>query len=111
MKKGYIIIEVIVSITCIMILILPIFKTISLINRDRENYKNNKSILITMDMSKEYIQELKNETDLLPTNSINGYDVSVQLERKITDKLYKYKVDISKNDNKEAEFYIIKRYE
>ena len=72
MKKGYIIIEVIVSITCIMILILPIFKTINLINRDRENYKNNKSILITMDMSKEYIQELKNETDLLPTNSING---------------------------------------
>lgn len=109
-RKGYVLLEVIASTLCVMILLLPILKTIDMIRADELAYEENKMLIKTMDKAKENIDDAISDADVEKSYKIDDYNVDVENVEQIYDNVSKYKVVIEKDNTKKTEFYIYKRY-
>ncbi len=58
-KKGYILLETVITLVCLIILIIPILKSVDLIGKDRMQLKENREILSIMEQISEEIEYSK----------------------------------------------------
>jgi len=69
-KKGYILLETVITLVCLIILIIPILKSVDLIGKDRMQLKENREILSIMEQISEEIEYSKTLNDAVKNRQI-----------------------------------------
>jgi len=82
-KKGYILLETVITLVCLIILIIPILKSVNLIAKDKEQLRKNRELLKIMETVSEDI-EFNN--------------------------LFKFDIRVKKDEEEKVQFFMMKRY-
>ena len=109
-KKGYVLLETVITLVCLIILIIPILKSVDLIEKDRMQLKENREILSIMEQITEEIEYSKTWNDAVKNRKIGEYEVVVNVAESYDENLYKFDIHISRDDMQKAQFFMIKRY-
>lgn len=110
MKKGYILIDIVIAFSCLLILSVPIFKTFNLINNNSQAVVEKDEIYKIMTFASEKIKTANTFSDLETYYKKDGYDIKIQIDKNFDELTYKYKVIISKNDKIKQTFFMYKVY-
>ncbi len=109
-KKGYVLLETVITLVCLIILIIPILKSVDLIGKDKMKLKENREILSIMEQISEEIEYSKTWNDAVKNRKIGEYEVVVNMVESYDENLYKFDIHISRDDMQKAQFFMIKRY-
>ena len=109
-KKGYVLLETVITLVCLIILIIPILKSVDLIGKDRMQLKENREILSVMEQISEEIEYSKTLNDAVKNRQIGEYEVIVNIFESYDENLYKFDIHINRDDIEKAQFFMIKRY-
>lgn len=109
-KKGYILLETVITLVCLIILIIPILRSVDLIGKDRIHLKENREVLSIMEQISEEIEYSKTLNDAVKNRQIGEYEVIVNVAESYDNNLYKFDIHVSRDDIEKAQFFMIKRY-
>ena len=109
-KKGYILLETVITLVCLIILIIPILRSVDLIGKDRMQLKENREVLSIMEQISEEIEYSKTLNDAVKNRHIGEYEVIVNVAESYDNNLYKFDIHVSRDDMEKAQFFMIKRY-
>lgn len=110
-KYGYMLMDTLLSVTCILILSLPILKSFSIIAKEQSLSEEYKNLLNIIDEQEDHIMNAKTVQEILQDKTVRGYLIKMEISKKIDDYLTKYKVIIYKEGEIKSEFYIIKYFQ
>ena len=109
-KKGYILLETVITLVCLIILIIPILRSVDLIGKDRIHLKENREVLSIMEQISEEIEYSKTLNDAVKNRQIGEYEVIVNVAESYDNNLYKFDIHVSRDDIEKAQFFMVKRY-
>lgn len=109
--KGNLLIEIIISIVCLMIVIIPFTDLLRNVKNEQKIYYENKKIMDIMYESKKNIEKAQSLSDIQTNYMIQDYNINVNLIKNFNSKIYKYEVVIkNEKDMQVVKYNIIKRY-
>ena len=85
-KKGYILLETVITLVCLIILIIPILRSVDLIGKDRMQLKENREVLSIMEQISEEIEYSKTLNDAVKNRHIGEYEVIVNVAESYDEK-------------------------
>lgn len=110
-KRGIIIIDVIIAIFCICIFSISIIRIFKFISIDREKYKENEKIIDIIEKTDIYIRKSSRKSDIDEQITYDDFTVFINLDKEINNDVYKYEIVIKKDDIFLNKFYIFKIFE
>ena len=78
-KKGYILLETVITLVCLIILIIPILKSVNLIAKDKEQLRKNREVLKIMETESEDIEFSKNSNEDVQNKKIGESTITISL--------------------------------
>ena len=109
-KKGYILLETVITLVCLIILIIPILKSVNLIAKDKEQLRKNREVLKIMETVSEDIEFSKNSNEVVQNKQIGEYTVVVKIVETYDNNLYKFDIKVKKDEEEKVQFFMMKRY-
>ena len=109
-KKGYILLETVITLVCLIILIIPILKSVNLIAKDKEQLRKNREVLKIMETVSEDIEFSKNSNEVVQNKQIGEYTVVVKIVETYDNNLFKFDIRVKKAEEEKVQFFMMKRY-
>ena len=109
-SRGFALIDTILSIICILILSIPIMRTVDVVRQDKIKYIQAKRLIEIMEDEKDCILSLNSDSEIIADKDIDEYQVQTSVSDKLSENIYKYQVVIKKEGVIKSDFYIIKAY-
>lgn len=109
-KKGYILLETVITLVCLIILIIPILKSVNFIAKDKEQLRKNREVLKIMETVSEDIEFSKNSNEVVQNKQIGEYTVVVKIVETYDNNLFKFDIRVKKDEEEKVQFFMMKRY-
>lgn len=111
MRKGYILVDVILAFTCLLMLSVPLFRTFELASRNHEQSNHDKELIQVMRFAAGKVQSAACKSNIAYSYEKDGYDINVVRIQTSKEKVYKYEIKIFEERKEKTKFYIYKKFD